>query len=171
MLNVAYVGALYHPKGLKTLYYLTNDFTVPVNWFIFGWVTDHYKQYQCDNAVVYGPYRTTCELYDLLDYYNIDIVIMPNECPESFSYVLSELWEYKMPVLGTDRGSVCSRIEESGCGWICNPSKMGEKLKWINDNPNEIDIIVNRLYEYDVTSIESMYNNYKNLYDRLIKDK
>jgi len=34
-----------------------------------------------------------------------------------------------------------------------------------------MDTVINRLYNYDVTSIETMHTDYKNLYDKLINDQ
>ncbi|MFA5760325.1 MAG: glycosyltransferase [Dehalococcoidales bacterium] len=164
MLNVAYVGALYHAKGSYNLLYLmeTNS---PVNWFVIGWIAEYNDILK--KATLYGSYKSKNELFDMLDIYAIDLVIMPNECYESFSYIMSEVWEYGLPILGTDRGAVKSRIEETGCGWVCSPKKMNEALIWLNNHPEEIDKKLMITQSYNVPTISDMYIKYDKLYKEM----
>jgi len=164
MLNVAYVGALYHAKGSFNLFSLLLQ-DLPVKWFVIGWVASYDESLK--NATVYGSYKTRTELYDMLDIYNIDLVIMPNECHESFSYTMSEVWECGIPILGTNRGAIQSRIEESGCGWISDPKLMGEKLRWLDGNPDEFNRVLSIAHLYKVPTLIDMCNNYNKLYEEL----
>ncbi len=167
MLNIAFVGALYNPKGLQTIYRLTSDKSLLVNWFSIGWITSDYIE-PLVNVEVYGPYKSRLELYDFLDINNIDLVILPNECPETFSYVMSEIWEYGLPILGTDRGAIESRISESQCGWVCNPLNMEVMIKYLINNRNELYKMYSIVEHYKVPSIDTMYKCYMEIYDNCI---
>lgn len=165
-LNVAFLGALFIPKGMNTLYDLINNSSgIPVNWYLYGWITHQYK-IVFKNAYVHGGYKTILELYDLLDYHNIDLVIMPGECPESFSYTMSEIWNYGLPILCSDRGALESRMVESDFkyGWVCQLNEFKDKLIYLNDNYEEIVEKKNNLLDYKPKTIKDMCNDYKDLY-------
>lgn len=171
-LNIAYVGALYHAKGLYNFDYIIQECIskgLSVNWFVIGWIATPSEFKQRHNVTCYGSYKSICELYDVLDYYNIDLVIMPNECPESFSYIMSEIWEYGLPILGTDRGAIESRINTTHCGWSCNPREMPNVIERLCESPSEYDLMLWRVGNYNVTSLDEMYRNYIMLYNDILK--
>ena len=83
---------------------------------------------------------------------------------------MSEVWEYGLPILGTDRGAVKSRIEETGCGWVCNPKDMDKMIIWLDEHPDEIDKKLDITQSYNVPSLLDMCNTYNNLYNELCED-
>jgi len=170
MINVAFVGALYIPKGLLYLYDMINDKDLPVNWHLIGWITHQFRKELSNNAYSHNGYHSLLELYDVLDYHDIDLVIMPGECPESFSYVLSEIWNYGLPVLVSDRGALQTRMEECNeqNGWICDPRYMGDKLIYLNEHFDEVIEKQNNLLTYKVKTVEEMCNDYRSLYNKYL---
>ena len=153
-MNVAYVGALYHAKGLYNLDYIISETLDVCNWHVIGWVATPSEFQQRNNVTCYGSYRSICELYDALDYYSIDLVVMPNECAESFSYIMSEIWEYDIPILGTDRGAIESRIRKTHCGWSCNPREMPNMIRRLSDTEilTDYDVVLWRVDNFTVPS-------------------
>jgi hypothetical protein len=173
MLNIAYVGALYHAKGLYNFDNIIDECersNLNVTWTVIGWIAtpSEFKNYK--GVTCYGSYKSTCELYDALDYYNIDLVIMPNECAESFSYIMSEVWNYGIPILGTDRGAVQSRIDETHCGWSCHSNAMCGVITYILQHPEVYDEMLYHVESYRVPDLQDMYKNYNELYKKLIID-
>lgn len=53
--------------------------------------------------------------------------------PETFSYTLSELWHFGVPVLVTRVGSLADRIEDGVNGFVCEPdaASLVARLRWI----------------------------------------
>jgi glycosyltransferase involved in cell wall biosynthesis/predicted nucleic acid-binding Zn-ribbon protein len=66
---------------------------------------------------VHGRYRHD-ELSGLLEAYRCQIAYFPNLVPESFSYVLSEVWQAGVPALAPDVGALGERVKASGAGWL-----------------------------------------------------
>jgi len=46
-----------------------------------------------------------------------DLALLPSTVPETFSYVLSEMWALRLPVLCAAPGAPAERVRETGAGW------------------------------------------------------
>lgn len=66
---------------------------------------------------LHGPYRPA-EVPALLAAYACRLAYFPNIVPESFSYVLSEVWQAGLPALVPDVGALGSRMRAVGGGWL-----------------------------------------------------
>jgi hypothetical protein len=66
---------------------------------------------------LHGRYRPA-ELPGLLAAYGCRFAYFPNRVPESFSYVLSEVWQAGVPALVPDAGALGARMRAVGGGWL-----------------------------------------------------
>ncbi len=66
---------------------------------------------------VHGPYKPD-ELPGLLAAYRARLAYFPNLIPESFSYVLSEVWDAGVPALVPGAGVQGDRVRATGGGWV-----------------------------------------------------
>jgi len=71
-------------------------------------------------GVHHGPYKDELQMRRLVGKISPDLAIMPGAVPETFSLVLSEVWNMGIPVLGVDHGAIGERIQSVG-GGICLP--------------------------------------------------
>ncbi len=74
-----------------------------------GWRGDH--------VFVHGAYGDD-EVAGLLRAYGAELVLFPNQVPESFSYALSDAWSAGLPVLVRPTGALAERVERHGGGWL-----------------------------------------------------
>ena len=156
--NIAHIGLLSPIKGITLFNRLTKD--IAANWFIIGGL-EEYEKYDWENVTVTGHYHSFDELWDLVDFYEIDFAVSLSMCPESFSYTLSECWKMGLPVIGTDLGAIGNRIRAIGGSTV---------------DPYDYDRVVNLIKHIDPESIpigeinyiEKMIADYEELYVRLI---
>jgi glycosyltransferase involved in cell wall biosynthesis len=66
---------------------------------------------------VHGPYEED-ELVSWLRGYRAELVLFPNQLPESFSYALSQAWAAGVPALAAPLGALAERIGLHGGGWL-----------------------------------------------------
>jgi Glycosyltransferase Family 4 len=74
-----------------------------------GWRGDH--------VFVHGAYGDD-EVAALLRAYGAELVLFPNQVPESFSYALSDAWGAGLPVLVPNEGALGERVSLHGGGWF-----------------------------------------------------
>lgn len=70
---------------------------------------------------VYGKYERN-ELIGILKKYGVNVVLFPSICPETFSYVISELIAMNIPVLCFDIGAQGEKIRSYDRGILLNNS-------------------------------------------------
>jgi len=68
-----------------------------------------------NNLMVTGPYKTS-ELPGLIEKYGINICLLPSICPETCSYVCSELMELGMPLCCFELGAQGERVSKYRLG-------------------------------------------------------
>lgn len=69
------------------------------------------------NVKVLGRYNGS-ELQNILQKSEVQVVLFPSVCPETFSYVIQELMQIEVPVACFDVGAPADRIREYGRGAI-----------------------------------------------------
>jgi glycosyltransferase involved in cell wall biosynthesis len=77
------------------------------------------------DVVNHGEYESH-ELDDLLREIDPDIAILPSVVPETFSLMLTELWQARIPVVALDAGAVASRVRENGGGFLVSNGTAGD---------------------------------------------
>ena len=74
--------------------------------------------------VIHGEYGSD-ELDGLIRAIDPDLAIIPSVVPETFSILLSELWQARLPVVALDAGAIAARIRESGGGFLVSSGTAG----------------------------------------------
>ena len=112
-LRVAIVGDIAAHKGLSSLVAITE--AVPPGSFefiLFGRCEVALRNTEVIPLPAYD--RTVSTIRNRAP----DVALILSECPEAFSYVLSECWEAGVPVIVSDRGALQERVERLGAGLV-----------------------------------------------------
>jgi glycosyltransferase involved in cell wall biosynthesis len=85
--------------------------------------------------------------------------------PETFSYTLSELQQFNIPVVATRVGSLEERITDGETGWLIEPgaSALVEKVKFLSDNRHALQSMRSRLSEFSHPDATGMVEKYDRL--------
>lgn len=124
-LRIALVGALGMHKGFDLVVRMAEEAErrrLPVYIRIVGYTPDAGMLEHLSNVDVTGPYDPA-DLKDHLDSFDPDFVFLASVWPETFSYVLSEVWAAGYPVAAFDFGAPAERIREQGGGVLIPPTR------------------------------------------------
>ncbi|MEP6702235.1 MAG: glycosyltransferase [Betaproteobacteria bacterium] len=116
----AVVGAVGAHKGRETLMRVAAAITDPDIVGVLIGYTDAQETAGWSipgKLYVHGRYQPD-ELHGLLRGYGCRLAYFPNIVPESFSYVLSEVWQAGIPALVPAVGALGERVQASGAGWL-----------------------------------------------------
>ncbi|MBV9078561.1 MAG: glycosyltransferase, partial [Methylobacteriaceae bacterium] len=129
-LRVAVVGAIGFHKGFDLLVRLAERAAhdrAPFYLRVIGYTPDNAQLTRLPNADVTGPYASG-ELPALLDAFDPDFVFFSSVWPETYSYVLSEVWAAGYPVVAFDLGAPAERIRALGGGVLLEPTRDAGRL-------------------------------------------
>lgn len=124
-LRIALVGALGMHKGFDLVVRMAEEaerWRLPVYIRIVGYTPDAGMLEHLSNVDVTGPYDPA-DLKGHLDSFDPDFVFLASVWPETFSYVLSEVWAAGYPVAAFDLGAPAERIREQGGGVLIAPTR------------------------------------------------
>ncbi len=124
-LRIALVGALGMHKGFDLVVRMAEEAErgrIPVYVRIVGFTPDGGMLEHLSNVDVTGPYEPA-DLKDHLDSFDPDFVFLASVWPETFSYVLSEVWAAGYPVAAFDFGAPAERIRAQGGGVLIPPTR------------------------------------------------
>lgn len=171
--NIAFVGGIGDNKGVKEIVELIKLNPPNIKYHLFGWGTDEYLNENHKNYIYHGKYKRN-ELPYLLNKNNIDLVVLLSTCPESFSYILSEVIYSQIPVLSFDIGALGSRIEDNGVG---ETVKVGagtdiilRKIDYMFE-ANNYNKYIKNLKKCSVPTIEEMKTSFAKIYNELYKEE
>jgi GT2 family glycosyltransferase len=119
-LRIAVVGAIGRVKGFDVLVRLVERAArdrMPFYLTVVGFTADDERLKRYKNAAVTGSYKHS-ELKAKLDEIDPDFVFLSSIWPETYSYVLSEVWEAGYPVVAFDIGAPADRIKTVGGGVV-----------------------------------------------------
>ena len=171
--NIAFVGGIGDNKGVKEIVELVKLNTPNIKYHLFGWGTDEYLNENHKNFIYHGKYKRN-ELPYLLNKNSIDLVVLLSTCPESFSYVLSEVIYSQVPVLSFDIGALGSRIKDTGVGETIeigtNTNIILKKYDYIFEESN-YDKYIENLKKCKIPTIEEMKLSFTKLYNELYKEE
>ena len=142
-------------------------------WYLIGGTGDdklyHLKQ---KNLTKYGWYKKE-DLSNILNSYQIDIVCILSQVPETFCYTFSEVMACHIPVLVTDIGALGERIRETNIGWMVpyqtKHSEILRILENIYSNPLSYYEKMEFLKKAHNISIQEMLMQYIKVYDQYPK--
>jgi glycosyltransferase involved in cell wall biosynthesis len=129
-LNIGVVGAIGYPKGSKIIIEMAKLIAkkkIPARITVIGTLEGALVP---RNITVTGPYKLS-ELPDLLERHNVNICFLPSICPETFSYVTSELMQLNMPICCFDLGAPAERVQNYELGYIISEINPAAALKEI----------------------------------------
>lgn len=115
-------------KGKTVVKNLIKDFADNCEIVLVG--TGRFQIWSLNRNVKYYPKYTPDELETIIDKERITHVVFPSICPESFSYVVSELMILGIPVLGFDIGAQGEKLCEYSFGQVFSTEeKMFTEIK------------------------------------------
>ena len=123
--RIAAVGAIGHHKGFDLLVRMAERAGLdgaPIYLRVVGYTPDGERLTRLSNADVTGPYDPG-DLKRKLDAFDPDYVFLSSVWPETYSYVLSEVWGAGYPVVAFDFGAPAERIRERGGGVLIPPTR------------------------------------------------
>ncbi|KQP48948.1 glycosyltransferase [Methylobacterium sp. Leaf108] len=124
-LNLAVVGSIGRAKGYDLLLRMTERAArdrLPYVLTVVGITADDAALVRYGNAEVTGRYHPS-ELKAHLDRVSPDFVFLPSVWPETYSYVLSEIWQAGYSVVAFDLGAQAERIRAVGGGVLIPPTR------------------------------------------------
>ena len=125
LFRLAVVGAIGRHKGfdlLRRMVEVTAQNRIPFFLTVIGYTSDDALILRNGNAKVTGTYLPS-ELRGLLAEADPDFVFLPSVWPETYSYVLSEVWQAGYPVVAFDFGAQAERIRAVGGGVLIPPTR------------------------------------------------
>ena len=169
-IKLAFIGSTTTFKGykmLKNVLYELNKRALK-NWKLQVWGSGTGKDIECDNIMHMGHYSPN-DLYQVFN--ELDLLIVPSICNESFSLITLEALSFGVPVLVSDNVGAKDIIAEYNPEFVFNPIKevLYLKLQEILNNPMLLEdynrkICVNK-FEY---SLEDHSQKIKQLYQSII---
>ena len=116
LIIIGVIGAIGAHKGLNLLKSLS-DFILNKNLHvsikIIGYTEDDDYFLNNKKIDITGPYRPS-ELYELIQ--DVDVIFFPGECPETYSYVLTEALTSRKKVVAFDIGAIAQRLRRYRAG-------------------------------------------------------
>jgi len=172
VLRFAFIGTMQFHKGIYVLIDAFNGVAGPHELRLYGSVTpqlsdDLKKRIKNPHVFVMGELR---EEDKPTAFSEIDVLIVPSICCESYSLVINEAFITKTPVIVSDIGAMAERVKDGEYGFtfpVGNVEKLTEKIQlFINDFG-----LKNSLESHlpEVQSIETHAEEIVKLYSTLCK--
>jgi len=128
-LRVVVLGRLAPQKGRALLEQLWPLIAARVDLYLVG-CDDGGAGFIDQPGITVIPRYAHAELPRLLAKIQPEVGLLLSIWPETFSYTLSELWLFGLPVVATDLGSFADRIDDGVSGFLCapTPDALAERL-------------------------------------------
>lgn len=123
-------------KGLYVTEYLMNRFSEKNLQLVF--IGSDYQTFNgriniSGNHKYLGTYKHD-DLQKILEEEEISIVAFPSVCPETFSYLVSELMQMNIPIIGFDLGAQGEKLKKYEKGYVVkNKEEMADKLIYLEE--------------------------------------
>jgi O-antigen biosynthesis protein len=135
----AVVGAIGPHKGSNVLESIMSQLPEDIFCVIVGYTDARTSPgWISDRLFIHGPYISS-QLTALLRAYHARVALFPNRIPESFSYVLSEVWQAGLPALVPSVGALEERVRCWGGGEVfandAEPADIAHKIKVMVRSP------------------------------------
>ncbi|TSB46091.1 glycosyltransferase [Alkalicoccobacillus porphyridii] len=155
-LKIAIIGDLFYHKGENELVTLINQSInkhLHCDFVLFGKAGRALSQLKVANFSYKGPYPSPESLDILLRTEEIDIVLIPSICPETFSYTTHEALALGYPVLCFDLGAQAEAVRTSGCGWVVPlaiRNALFHKVVELSREPDQVQRMKIKAYERQI---------------------
>lgn len=120
VLKIAFLGTFTRNKGAAVFAEIVKGLQkkkVKAEFYIIGAVGDWKTYYTIKNAVHHIAFYDRDKVVSLLKNNGIELILMPAQAYETFSYTLSEAQFAGIPVIATTMGALKERIEAQETGW------------------------------------------------------
>ncbi len=100
----------------------------------------------------------------------IDILVVPSLCYESFSLALHEALACSVPIICSNIGAMQEALSESGGGFVFsagNQTELTNLLQSISDDPTCLNLYKEKLDKCFATTIEQEAYNFKSFYEQV----
>jgi len=169
--NIAFVGVLIKIKGKNKMKYLVDNINnEKIKFHLFGITDEEELKVNTDNYTYHGTYSKS-DIEEKLTKNKIDLVCILSICHETFSYVLSESVNAKIPVMGFDVGAVGNRIKKLNCGITLDLKISDEELKnkiiELSDFSDEYITMRNNMSNTNLETVKQMQDKYRELYNNI----
>ncbi len=105
------------------------------------------------------------QLADLVDDFQPDCALLLSVLPESYSYMLSEMWALRVPVCATRLGAFAERIQDQVTGFLFDPSavELLACVRHVYANRGTLDKVRQHICQFPGRAVEAMLQDYQAL--------
>lgn len=117
-LRVVVLGAIGQHKGFEVLEACARDAAardLPLEFVLIGYSENDDALLATKRVFVTGEYKSD-EIPELLRLSGAEVAMLPSVCPETWSFSLSEIWQFGLEALAFDLGAIAERIRAHGGG-------------------------------------------------------
>jgi glycosyltransferase involved in cell wall biosynthesis len=142
--RVCVVGAIGLEKGYETLLgaaRIAAELDLPLEFTLVGYSCDDWRLLETGRVSITGRYEEA-EAVRLIRAQNADFAFLPALWPETWSYVLSQIWEAGLPVLAHDVGAPAERIRANGGGIVLPLHMPAERLAELFVDPALFELLM-----------------------------
>lgn len=134
---IGILGAISTEKGFYQILALARFIAqnaFPIEFVLIGYSCNDNALLDTGIVKITGKYKEF-EIKHFIETFRIDWFFLPSIWPETWSYVLTQLWMVEKPVIVYDIGAPAERIRQSGGGLIVPLHMPYSRLVWILHNP------------------------------------
>ena len=128
--RIAVVGAISAQKGYDLLLQTARFVAarkLPLEFVVVGFTADDDRLLATGVVKITGPYEKS-EAEAVIRAQEADFAFLPAQCPETWSYVLTEIWRAGLPVIALDIGAPAERIKARQGGVVVPTHMPVERL-------------------------------------------
>lgn len=177
-LTLAFIGVGEVHKGILDFLEIAKDPQIrkQYNLEIIGDISESVKQNLDSETkkvlrkIKISGYYDHADIQEILMARDIDIIILPASCAETFSYTLSEAIQTNIPVIGRNIGAIGQRIKAGKLGWTFNTiQEAKETLLDLAHDRSKVSEKQPEISKIEMKTVEEMVKEYTNAYNSIIK--
>ena len=142
-IRFGYIGQLYQPKGVEPLIDAFRQLPQPdAELWIAGAGKPGYEASLRQRAQGDVRIRFLGRVQPRAFYPQVDVVVVPSLCNESFGLVVAEAMAFGKPVISARRGGMPEIVRNGVNGWILEPTQVGalyETMSYLSGNSSVIE--------------------------------
>lgn len=176
--NIAFIGGINKFKGcdfLRKFIEKAADEKYKYNVHLFGTAIEEDLNESNANYIFHGTYEREKIVQELKEN-SIDLVLLLNIWPETYSYTLTEASIANVPVLAIDYGAVSERVQKNKIGYIlqkdANFENIENKIDEIFANTEMYAETLKNIDKYVQTlkTVKTMARDYEKTYEKFMVD-
>ena len=171
LLRLVVVGNLAPNKGSRLLSEIIRQDIEGVEWHVLGKLVDEdLANLAGKRYIAHGAYLPE-ELPARLENIQPHLAVFCSPWPETYCYVLDEVWANGIPALVGPLGALAERVNKTGGGWIAPRLSVEAYVKCIGQirsDPQAWEQARNSLRTWQCSSAEEMAAAYQDAYIRLL---